>query len=45
MVMTKKVCSECGTELRNDAVEKDWFCPECDPDRTAQLEKEAEEQA
>ena len=44
-VTTKKVCSQCGTELRYDAVEKDWFCPECDPIRVAKFERETEEEA
>ncbi len=46
MAVTKqeKVCSQCGTELKHDILEKDWFCPECDPLRAAKVEKEAEEE-
>lgn len=40
----EKVCSQCGTELKHDILEKDWFCPECDPVRAAKVEKEAEEE-
>jgi uncharacterized Zn finger protein (UPF0148 family) len=42
---TRKVCSDCGTELKQDLLKGDWFCPECDPERAAQLELESEEQA
>lgn len=46
MAVTKqeKVCSQCGTELKHDILEKDWFCPECDPLRAAKVEEEAEEE-
>jgi hypothetical protein len=40
-----KACSHCGTELRHDPLERDWFCPECDPIRAEKREREAEEEA
>jgi predicted RNA-binding Zn-ribbon protein involved in translation (DUF1610 family) len=42
MATAQKICSQCGTELRYDALEKDWFCPECDEVRAAKLEAEAD---
>ena len=45
MAVAQKVCSQCGTELRHDPLEKDMFCPECDPIRAEKLEKEAEQEA
>ena len=44
MVQVTKACSQCGTELRHDPLEKDWFCPECDPLRAEKREQEAEEE-
>lgn len=44
MVQATKACSQCGIELRRDASEKDWFCPECDPLRAEKREREAEEE-
>lgn len=43
-VIEKKVCSQCGMELVHDTVERDWYCPECDPMRAAKAELEAEEE-
>jgi hypothetical protein len=45
MAQATKACSQCGTELRHDPLERDWFCPECDPVRAEKREREAEEQA
>jgi predicted Zn-ribbon and HTH transcriptional regulator len=44
MVQATKACSQCGIELRHDPLEKDWFCPECDPLRAEKREQEAEEE-
>jgi predicted RNA-binding Zn-ribbon protein involved in translation (DUF1610 family) len=41
----EKICSQCGTDLKHDVLEKDWFCPECDPVRAAKSERESEEEA
>lgn len=45
MLQATKVCSQCGTELRRDPLERDWFCPECDPVRAERQEQQSEEEA